>query len=77
MNCYEKGLIELKDKLVKTLQKELPNKYMYKIEEFLITGQNINVRHAWLVLDSLCHFPDWSPSPVLIKYIEDYCAYVF
>jgi hypothetical protein len=77
MNWYEKGLIELKDNLVETLQKELPDKYKYKIDEFLTTEQDMNIRHAWLVLDSLCHLPDWKPSPVLSEYIEDYCAYAF
>lgn len=59
MNWYEKGLLELKDNLVRTLQKELPNKYKYKNDEFLTTEQNIEMRHAWLVLDSLCHLPNW------------------
>lgn len=37
MNWYENGIKELKDNLVKTLEKELPDKYRFKINEFIIT----------------------------------------
>ncbi len=77
MNWHKDGLIELKDNLIKALEEELPDEYKYKINEFIVTEENINMRHAWLVLDSLYHLPDWSPNPVLIKYIDEYCAYAF
>lgn len=64
--------MEIENKILEQLDKELPDSMHYVIDNFKKELKNQQYRQAFLVVEDLKRVKNWSPSATLLYYLEKF-----